>query len=89
MREDMSEPTIIYEDNQPCIEIANNQVNNGRTKHIDLQYHFVREAIEEGVIRLEYKPTNEMVADILTKMPPRAVFEKLQDLMGVTDVGKC
>ena len=40
---------------------------HARTKHIDIKYHFLREKVEEGVIELEYKPTDEMVADGLTK----------------------
>ena len=36
-----TEPTVVYEDNQSCINIAQNQVTSQRTKHIDLRYHFV------------------------------------------------
>ena len=55
--------TMIYEDNQGCIALARNPVFHSRTKHIDIKFQFLREKIEEGVMKLEYKPTNEMVAD--------------------------
>ena len=59
--------TKIYEDNQGCIALAKNPVFHARTKHIDIKYHFLREKVEEGVIELEYMPTDKMVADGLTK----------------------
>ena len=59
--------TTIYEDNQGCIALARNPVFHARTKHIDIKYHFLREKVEEGDIELEYRPTDEMVADGLTK----------------------
>ena len=59
--------TTIYEDNQGCIALAKNPVFHSRTKHIDIKFHFLREKVEEGVIALEYKPTDKMIADGLTK----------------------
>ena len=59
--------TTIYEDNQGCIALAKNPVFHARTKHIDIKFHFLREKVEEGVIVLKYKPTDEMIADGLTK----------------------
>ena len=47
-------PTLIHEDNQGAIAIARNPVSHARTKHIDIRYHFVREAILNKVINLEY-----------------------------------
>ena len=38
-----------------------------RTKHIDIQWHWIRERVEEGSITFNYVPTTEMVADVLTK----------------------
>ena len=71
--------TMIYEDNQGCIALARNPVFHSRSKHIDIKLHFLREKIEEGVMKLEYKPTNEMIADGLTKALGRtkhAIFLK-------------
>ena len=75
------EPTIIYEDNQSCIALAKNPVHHARTKHIDIQYHFIRENIEAGEIELRYISTEDMVADVLTKPLARPKFEKhIRDL---------
>uniref|UniRef100_A0AAV1VGB9 Uncharacterized protein n=1 Tax=Peronospora matthiolae TaxID=2874970 RepID=A0AAV1VGB9_9STRA len=59
--------TSIYEDNQDCIALAKNPVYHTRTKHIDIKYHFLRDKVKEGVIELEYMPTEAMIADGLTK----------------------
>ena len=63
--------TTIYQDNQGCIALAKNPVYHSRTKHIDIKFHFLREKVLEEVITLEYKPTEEMVADGFTKALPR------------------
>ena len=60
-------PILIKEDNQGTIAIARNPVSHSRTKHIDIKFHYVREALEDGIIDLIYCPTEKMTADILTK----------------------
>ena len=62
------EPTTVYEDNQPCIAIATNPMTTGRTKHIQLRYHFVRDAVIDRIVNIVYCPTKDMVADFLTKI---------------------
>jgi len=64
---EQSEATVIFEDNQGCIALAKNPVAHERTKHIDIRYHFIREQIEENTIDVKYLPTEEMLADLLTK----------------------
>jgi hypothetical protein len=72
-------PTIIYEDNQSCIAMADNPAQSQRIKHIDIKYHFVREKIQSGDIKLVYVQTERQLADLLTKALTR---EKLQKLRG-------
>ena len=61
-------PTVMMEDNQGMIAMARNPVSHARTKHIDIRYHYVREAVQnQKVINLNYCPTKNMTADILTK----------------------
>ena len=62
-----SNQNVIYCDNQGAIALANNPEHHARTKHIDIQYHFVRNCVEDGRTRLEYCPTEDMVADGFTK----------------------
>ena len=78
-----TKPTVLMEDNQGAIAIARNPVAHARTKHIDIHYHYVREALHEGAIDLQYCPTSEMIADLLTKPLSRGQFERLQLGMGM------
>ena len=77
------EPVTLMEDNQGAIAIARNPVAHTRTKHINIRYHYVREALQNGAISIQYCPTNEMVADLLTKPLPKSQFEKLRFAMGI------
>jgi len=61
------EPTIIMEDNQGAMALAKNPVAHARTKHIDIKYHYIWEAIQDGLIALHYHLTNEMIVDLLQR----------------------
>ena len=60
-------PTPILIDNQSAIAIARNPEFHARTKHIEVRHHYVREKLEDGIIDLQYCPTADQTADILTK----------------------
>eukprot|EP01032_Pedospumella_encystans_P010974 gene10974-12801_t len=75
------EPTETFEDNMAAIKIANGAGTHQRTKHINVKYHFTRQAIADQVMIIVYLPTEDMIADILTKELPRAQFERLRDEM--------
>ena len=79
----MDAPTTIYEDNQGAIELAKNAKYHNRTKHIDICHDFVRERVVSNEIKVIYCPTEDMIADIMTKGLARPAFEKLRDLLGV------
>ena len=64
------EPTTLYCDNQAAITLATTDNFHARTKHIDIRYHFIRHKVETGAFKLIYCPTDDMVADILTKALP-------------------
>ncbi len=77
------EPTVIHEDNNPCIHMANNPSTSARTKHIDLKYHIVRERVSNGDVKLVYVPTQDQVADVLTKSVSGPTLQRLRPwLMG-------
>ena len=79
-------PLKIMEDNQGAIAIAKNPVTHVGTKHIDIQFHSVWEAIEEGIIEIEYCPTGVMIADLLTKPLSKGHFERLRQMMGLINL---
>ena len=80
--------TTIYEDNKGTIELTKNPKSHSRTKHIDIKYHFNREKIGDGTINLIYCPTNEMLADLLTKALPKPLFEELRGKLGLNSAIK-
>nr|XP_027192873.1 uncharacterized protein LOC113787784 [Cicer arietinum] len=57
--------------------IAKNHVHHDRTKYIEIDRYFIKENIENGNISLQYTPTSQQTADILTKAVPRKTFENL------------
>ena len=65
----------VYCDSQSAIYLARYQVHHARTKHIDVQYHFVREVVAEGEIRLKKVATEDNPTDMLTKVVNTAKFE--------------
>ena len=77
------ECVILMEDNQVAIALAKNPVAHARTKHIDIRYHYIREAIQSGEIDVKYCPTREMNADLLTKPLPKGLFQNLQVALGM------
>jgi hypothetical protein len=61
-------PLVIYQDNKSTITMA--KAGRGsfkRSKHIANRYYWIKQFIDSGEIVVEYKPTNEMIADFLTK----------------------
>ncbi|KAH9291809.1 hypothetical protein KI387_043002 [Taxus chinensis] len=77
------ETTVIHCDNQSCIKLSENPVFHDRSKHIDIRYHFIRDCVQRGIVQLQYIPTEEQVADILTKALGKEKFIFFRDKMGV------
>ena len=80
------DPLTLKADNQGAIALAKDNKFHARTKHIDLRYHFIREAVDDGKIKMEYIPTIENVADIFTKPLVRSRHEELVAKLGL---GRC
>jgi len=63
-------PTLVRCDNQAAIACARDPVPRGKSRHIDIKYHLVRNAVEEGHIKVEYVTSDGNLADTLTKSLP-------------------
>ena len=78
--------TVIFEDNQSAIRMAKNPQFHGRAKHIGIKFHFIREQVNTGTVELNYCPTEEMVADMLTKGLSRDKLAKMRTMAGLTNM---
>ena len=70
-------------DNMGSIFMANNQAQDCRTKHIDVRYHHIRETTESGLVIPYYIPTDQNVADLLTKNLTWDKFKPCRDQLGI------
>ena len=77
-------PMTIYEDNKATISMSKNLHFHGRTKHVDIKCHFVRDHVYKGSVNIFYCPTSNMLADLFTKGLLKGQFRKLRELTGVT-----
>ena len=76
------DPTIVYQDNQSTIQLMNSgPASNSKSKHVRIRTFWLRERIQEGDFVAVYKPTEEMIADGLTKPLQGASFDKFADLI--------
>ena len=78
-------PTIVKEDNQACIFWVIGDASSKRSKHIELKYHYAKDMAEKKEVALEYCPTDQMLADILTKPPAGNKFEELRSAIGILE----
>ncbi|XP_020584559.1 uncharacterized protein LOC110027457 [Phalaenopsis equestris] len=60
-------PMKLYCDNKFVINIAHNLIQHDRTKHIEIDRHFIKEKLEEGLVCMSYVPSERQLADVLTK----------------------
>nr|GEX12249.1 ribonuclease H-like domain-containing protein [Tanacetum cinerariifolium] len=71
----LSTATLVYCDNVSTVYLSSNPVQHQRTKHIEIDIHFVRELVSTGHIRVVHFPSHYQYADIFTKGLPTALFD--------------
>ena len=85
MNEREEDGTTIYCDNISSIALSKNPMFHGRSKHIEIRYHFIRELVENGDIKMEFCKS-EQLADIFTKPLGIGTFVHLRESLGVVDL---
>ena len=84
---DLNQSSELQGDNQGALAIAVDPISHDKVKHIDIRYHFIREQVEDGIVKLEYVPTEDMLADFLTKAQPGPRFkENVERIMTSSNV---
>ncbi|KAG0572350.1 hypothetical protein KC19_VG087600 [Ceratodon purpureus] len=84
--QNLNNSTSIHGDNQGSINLAHNPIYHGRTKHIEVRHHFIRERIQSGEISVDFVPTGEQIADILTKALGKTAFVRLRNQLGLIQI---
>jgi len=79
----ISSRPIVWSDNLVAKSMAENPVFHGRTKHIELDIHFIREKVEKNEIEIRYVPTEHQIADIFTKGLTKDHFQFLCSKLGL------
>ncbi|CAL8996424.1 unnamed protein product, partial [Prunus brigantina] len=79
-------PMELHCDNKSAIDIAHNPVQHDRTKHVEVDRHFIKEKIEKKIIRLPFVKSEDQLADILTKAVCSRVFYDSLTKLGIGDV---
>ena len=77
--------TMVYCDNISAIYLSGNPVQHQRTKHIEMDIHFVREKVARGEVRVRHVPSRNQIADIFTKGLPLILFADFRNSLNVRD----
>ena len=75
----------LYCDNKSVINNAHNPIQHDRTKHIEIDRHFIKEKLEE-VVCMSYVPSEHQLANILTKRLNSSMFHDLVFKLGMEDI---
>ena len=63
--------------------MSENPVFHDKSKHIEIKYHYIRDMVQTGTVKLQYVATDEQITDVLTKPLARVKFEYFRERLGV------
>ena len=75
--------TQVWEDNQGAIALANNAGHYARTDHVDIRHHFIRENVQDGILKIDYIDTKNQLADMLTKALGTKILKLMCEATGI------
>ena len=78
MKEDISIPRVFYCDNTSAINISKNLVMHTKIKRIVINYHYLRELVQDKEVKMKHVNTKEKIVDIFTKSLPKDAHKYLR-----------
>ena len=78
-----SSPALLQCDNLSAVNLSANPVFHSRSKHFEVDYHYIRERVALGLVNVQHIPAMLQLADIFTKSLPRQAFQSLRSKLGV------
>ena len=79
----LAKSTLVYCDNVSAVYLSINPVQHQRTKHVEINLHFVRDRVAIGDVRVLHVPTTSQFSDIFTKGLPSSTFSEFQSSLNV------
>jgi hypothetical protein len=79
-------PTMLFCDNQSSIKLVKNHVYHARTKHIEIEHHYIREHVVVGDVEVAYIPTSKQEVDMLTKPMGSLKFAESRRQLGIMNL---
>ena len=73
-------------DNQSCVKLSENSVFHDKSKHIEINYHYIRAMVQRGAMKLQYVVTDDQIANVLTKPLAIVNFEYFREKLGVLQI---
>jgi hypothetical protein len=80
----LSRSTLVYCDNVSAVYLSTNLVQHQRTKHVEIDLHFIRDHVAVGDVRVLHVPTTSQFADIFTKGLPSSTFAEFRSSLNIT-----
>ena len=66
--------------------MSESPVFHDKSKHIEIKYHYIRDIVQRGVVKLQYVATDEKIVNVLTKPLARVKFEYFREILGVIQI---
>ena len=68
------------------MKLSENPVFHDKSKHIEIKYHYIRDMVQRGAVKLQFFATDEHIFDVLTKPLARVNFEYFREKLGVLQI---
>ena len=80
------EETYTFCNNQSYVKLSKNLVFHDKLKHIEIKFHYIRDMVQRGAVKLQYVATDDHIVDVLMKPLARVKFEYIREKLGVLQI---